>query len=143
MRDLSSRRISSSPSGVNPRVIAIGFLGLMLIGIIILMILFAGGSTIEADESYYIDGKLKTIITSSTDEPQKVWVQHTVYREDDLLTREKIGDTYSSVVELVKGPNLVEYPLVLEPGEYKIFTYVSTADDSPRRITGFISQIEV
>jgi len=143
MKDLSSRRFSSSKSSISPRVIAIGFLALMLIGIIILMVLFAGGSTIEADESYYIDGKLKTIISYSEDDHQKVWVQHTIYREDDLLTREKIGDTYSTTVELLKGPNLVEYAVPLEPGLYKVFTYVSTTDPSPRRITGFISLVEV
>lgn len=143
MKDLSSRRGSSSRSGVSPRMVAIGFLVLMFIGLVILMVLFAGGSTIEADESYYIDGKLKTIITYNADEPQKVWVQHTIYREDDLLTREKIGETYSTTVDLVKGPNLVEYAVALDPGVYKVFTYISTTDESPRRLAGFISMVDV
>ncbi|HJJ35928.1 MAG TPA: hypothetical protein O0X27_01990 [Methanocorpusculum sp.] len=142
MKDLSSRRLSSPKSGVTPRMVAIGFLILMLIGLVILMVLFAGGSSIDADESYYIDGKLKTIINYANDDQQTVWVQHTIYREDDLLTREKIGDTYSTQVKLLKGPNLVEYAVPLEPGVYKVFTYISTTDESPRRITGFISTVE-
>ena len=143
MKDLSSRRLSSSKSGVSPRMVAIGFLILMFVGIIILMVLFAGGSSIDADESYYIDGKLKTIITYANDDHQTVWVQHTIYREYDLFTREKIGDTYSTKIELVKGPNLIEYAVALEPGVYKVFTYISTTDESPRRITGFISTVEI
>ena len=41
MKDLSSRKPSFSLSNASPRTIIIGFLSLLLIGLVIIMILFA------------------------------------------------------------------------------------------------------
>ncbi len=143
MNDLSSHRRLSLCSALSPMVIAIVFVCLMLIGLVVLMVLYAGGNTMDADDSVYIDGKLKTIINYNADTPQEVWVQYTIYRENGLLIREKVGETYSTRVILSKGLNLVEYATPLSTGTYKVFTYISTTDETPKRMTGFISTVEI
>ncbi|HJJ30752.1 MAG TPA: hypothetical protein O0X97_00715 [Methanocorpusculum sp.] len=143
MRDLGSRKPLAALSSPTPRMIVIGFLTLLLVGLVIIMVIFANGMSIDANDTVYSDGKLKTIINYHDDTPEDIWVQYMVYREDGILSREKIGETYSYIMPLKKGPNLAEYKVNLEPGTYKVFIYLSTTDPEPKRITGFIHSVEI
>ena len=65
---------------VNPRSVLIGGLVVLLAGLIIILLLFSGGAGVDADTPVYDDGVLKTTISYSGDEPQKVWVQYNIFR---------------------------------------------------------------
>lgn len=143
MRDLGSGKPFAALASPSPRMIVIGFLTLLLIGLVIIMVIFANGVSIDANETVYSDGKLKTIVNYHDETPQDIWVQYMIYREDGILSREKIGETYSYIMPLKKGPNLAEYKIKLEPGTYKIFIYLSTTDPEPKRITGFIHSVDI
>lgn len=143
MKDLTSRKPSFSLSNASPKTIIIGFLILLLIGLVIIMILFAGGTSIDADDTVYIDGSLKTIVNYGDDTPQDYWVQYKIYREDGILSREQVGDLYSYIMTFRKGPNVTEYKIPLKKGDYQIFIYISTVEENPKRVTGFIRSITI
>lgn len=128
---------------VNPRTILIGGLAVLLAGLIIILFLFSGGSGIDADTPVYDDGVLKTTISSSGDKPQTVWVQYNIFRQDSMFTSTQIGDTFSFTETLRKGNTLSECPVELERGEYKIFIYISTYEENPKRLAGFIRTIQI
>ncbi|MCQ2376403.1 MAG: hypothetical protein MJ006_00155 [Methanocorpusculum sp.] len=143
MKDLSSRRFPVSFSNPSPRVLLIGFLLLMLIGLVIILILFSGGSSMGADDTVYIDGSLKTIVTYGEDTPQDYWVQYKIYREGGFLSREQIGELYSYIMTFKKGPNVTEYKIPLQKGDYQVFIYISTVEEHPKRVTGFIHPVTI
>ena len=143
MRDLYPRKPFAALASPTPRMIVIGFLTLLLIGLIIIMVIFANGVSIDANDTIYTDGKLKTIVNYHDETPQDIWVQYMIYREEGILSREKIGETYSYIMPLKKGQNLAEYKVKLEPGTYKVFIYLSNTDPEPKRITGFIHSVEI
>ncbi len=128
---------------ISPRNLLIGGLIVLLAGLIIILLLFSGGAGINVDTPVYDDGVLKTTITYSGDTPQDVWVQYNIFKQNDILTSTQIGDTFSFVETLKKGNTLSELPLDLEPGEYKIFIYISTRDETPDRLAGFIRTIQI
>lgn len=128
---------------VNPRTILIGGLAVLLAGLIIILFLFSGGSGIDADTPVYDDGVLKTTISSSGDKPQTVWIQYNIFRQDSMFTSTQIGDTFSFTETLRKGNTLSECPVELERGEYKIFIYISTYEENPKRLAGFIRTIQI
>lgn len=143
MKDLSSPKFPVSLSNPSPRTLLIGFLILLLIGLVVIMILFAGGASMEADDTVYIDGTLKTIINYGEDTPQDYWVQYKIYHEDGILSREQIGDTYSYILTFKKGPNLTGYTVPLRKGNYQIFIYISTVEENPKRVTAFVHPITI
>ncbi|HJJ38547.1 MAG TPA: hypothetical protein O0X42_00285 [Methanocorpusculum sp.] len=143
MKDLSSPRLPKALSSPSPRMLLIGFLILLLIGLVIIMVIFSNGVAVDANDTVYSDGKLKTIINYHDENPEEIWVQYVIYREDGILSREKIGKTYSYILPLKKGQNLAEYKIKLDPGTYKVFIYLSTTDPEPKRITGFIHSVDV
>lgn len=128
---------------VNPRSILIGGLIVLLAGLIIILMLFSGGSGIDADTPVYDDGILKTTISYSGDDPLKVWVQYNIFRQNSVFSSTQIGGTFSFVETLEKGNTLSECPVELEPGEYKIFLYISTCAENPKRLAGFIRTIQI
>ena len=144
MKDLSSRKpLSSAISSASPRVLLIGFLILLLIGLVIIMFLFAGGSSVSADDTVYIDGSLKTVINYGEDLPQDYWVQYKVYRDDGILSRNQIGEVHSTIMTFKKGPNVAGYKIPLPHGDYQIFIYISTVEENPKRVTAFVHSITI
>lgn len=135
MNDLTSRRRKGGAE-VTPRTIVIGFLFLTIIGLIVVLILFAGSFTVEAGDMVHVDGKLITTVSSTNEEPTDVWVQHLIYRDNGIFSREKVGETYSVIQTLTNGENVLVCPAALGPGTYKIFIYISSADESQRRLAG-------
>lgn len=131
------------PDPVNPRALLIGGLAVLLAGLIIILVLFSGGAGIEADTPIYDDGILKTTITYTKDEPQDVWIQYNIFRQENPFSSVQIGDTHSFVETLKKGNTLSLCPVFLEDGEYKIFIYISTLEDNPKRLAGFIKTIHI
>ncbi|MBR4987441.1 MAG: hypothetical protein IKY81_02105 [Methanocorpusculum sp.] len=128
---------------VNPRTILIGGLAVLLAGLIIILLLFSGGGGINADTPVYDDGVLKTTISYSDDELQDVWVQYNIFRQDGLFSSTQIGSTFSFAETLTKGNTLSECPVTLEAGEYKIFIYISTYTENPKRLAGYIKTIQI
>ncbi len=128
---------------VNPRTLLIGGLTVLLAGLIIILILFSGGGGISADTPVYDDGVLKTTISYDKDTPQKVWVQYNIFRQNGIFSSTQIGKTFSFTETLRKGNILSECPVELEPGEYKIFLYISTYEDNAKRLAGFIHTIQI
>lgn len=128
---------------VNPRTVLIGGLTVLLAGLIIILLLFSGGSGIDADTPVYDDGVLKTTISYTKDTPQKVWVQYNIFRQDGMFSSTQIGNTFSFAETLQKGNTLSECPVELDAGEYKIFIYISTYEDNPKRLAGFIRTIQI
>ncbi|HJJ41543.1 MAG TPA: hypothetical protein O0X63_05195 [Methanocorpusculum sp.] len=128
---------------VNPRSVLIGGLVVLLAGLIIILLLFSGGAGVDADTPVYDDGVLKTTISYSGDEPQKVWVQYNIFRQDNLISSTQIGSTFSFVETLTNGNTLSECPVELDAGEYKIFIYISTYAENPKRLAGFIRTIQI
>ena len=97
----------------------------------------------DADDTVYIDESLKTIVNYGDDTPQDYWVQYKIYREDGILSREQVGDLYSYIMTFRKGPNVTEYKVPLKKGDYQIFIYISTVEENPKRVTGFIRSITI
>lgn len=128
---------------VNPRNILIGGLVVLLAGLIIILLLFSGGSGIDADTPVYDDGVLKTTISYTGDDAKTVWVQYNIFRQDSIVSSTQIGDTFSFTETLRKGNTLSECPVELEKGEYKIFIYLSTYEENPKRLAGFIRTIQI
>ena len=128
---------------INPRNVLIGGLVVLLAGLIIILFLFSGGSGVDADTPVYDDGILKTTISYTGDEPEKVWVQYNIFRQDGMFSSTQIGNTFSFVETLTKGITLSECPVELESGEYKIFIYISTFEENPKRLAGYIRTIQI
>ena len=128
---------------INPRNVLIGGLVVLLAGLIIILILFSGGSGVDADTKVYYDGILKTTISYTGDEPEKVWVQYNIFHQDGMFSSTQIGNTFSFVETLTKGNTLSECPVELESGEYKIFIYISTFEENPKRLAGYIRTIQI
>ena len=128
---------------INPRNVLIGGLVVLLAGLIIILFLFSGGSGVDADTPVYDDGILKTTISYTGDEPEKVWVQYNIFRQDGMFSSTQIGNTFSFVKTLTKGNTLSECPVELESGEYKIFIYISTFEENPKRLAGYIRTIQI
>ncbi len=128
---------------INPRNVLIGGLVVLLAGLIIILILFSGGSGVDADTPVYDDGILKTTISYTGDEPEKVWVQYNIFHQDGMFSSTQIGNTFSFVETLTKGITLSECPVELESGEYKIFIYISTFEENPKRLAGYIRTIQI
>lgn len=131
------------PDPVNPRTLLIGGLAVLLAGLVIILILFSGGAGINADTPIYDDGVLKTTITYSGDTPQEVWIQYNIFRQENPFSSVQIGETFSFVDTLEKGNTLSLCPVFLEDGEYKIFIYISTLEENPKRLAGFIKTIQI
>ena len=128
---------------INPRNVLIGGLVVLLAGLIIILFLFSGGSGVDADTRVYDDGILKTTISYTGDEPEKVWVQYNIFRQDGMFSSTQIGNTFSFVETLTNGNTLSECPVELESGEYKIFIYISTFEENPKRLAGYIRTIQI
>lgn len=128
---------------INPRTILIGGLTILLAGLIIILLLFSGGGGIDADTPVYDDGVLKTTISYTKDTPQEVWVQYNIFRQNSIFSSTQIGDTFTFTETLRKGNTLSECPVELEPGEYKIFIYISTYEENAKRLAGFIRTIQI
>ena len=128
---------------INPRNVLIGGLVVLLAGLIIILFLFSGGSGVDADTPVYDDGILKTTISYTGDEPEKVWVQYNIFRQDGMFSSTQIGNTFSFVETLTNGNTLSECPVELESGEYKIFIYISTFEENPKRLAGYIRTIQI
>ncbi|MBE6506333.1 MAG: hypothetical protein E7Z72_00185 [Methanocorpusculum parvum] len=128
---------------VNPRNILIGGLLVLLAGLIIILFLFSGGAGIDADTPVYDDGVLKTTISYSGDDSPDVWVQYNIFRQDGMFFSTQIGGTHSFKETLTKGNTLSECPVELEAGEYKIFLYISSYEDNPKRLAGYIRTIQI
>ncbi|HJJ39923.1 MAG TPA: hypothetical protein O0X25_00695 [Methanocorpusculum sp.] len=136
MKDLSDREPITSG-----RTIIILALLVLLAGLVIILFMFAGGASVDADTPIYVDGKLMTTISNSGDS-QKTWVQYNIYRQGGLSS-EQVGETYSYITELQKGNTLSTCDVTLSPGTYKVFIYISSCEENPVRIAGFIKDIEV
>jgi len=123
------------------RIIVFSFLIAVLIALVVVLIVFAGGSSYDVDTPVYKDGKLVTTISNSGND-EMVWVQYRIFRQDGLKS-EQIGDTFSYGVDLKKGKTVTTCDVNLDPGKYKIFIYLSTYVEDSQRIAGFVRDIEV
>lgn len=124
------------------RKLIIGGLAILLVGLIVILVLFSGSSGIDVDTPIYDDGVLKTTVTYSGEDTRDVWIQYNIFRQDNILSSTKIGDTFTFYETLSKGNTLSSLPIDLTSGEYKIFIYFSTVEDNPKRIAAFIKTIK-
>lgn len=129
---------------VNVRNIFIGGLVILLLGLGVILLIFSGGAPIDIDTPVYDSGVLKTTFSYGGDSPRDVWVQYSIFRQTNLLTSTEIGEPQSFALTFTKGNTLSECPVLLQPGEYKIFIYVLPREEGNHgRIAGFIRNIEV
>lgn len=136
MKDLSGREPMSTT-----RVVVVGALIALVIGLVVILLLFAGGSSFDVDTPKYQDGKLLTTISNSG-EDRTVWVQYNIFYQEGFGS-EQVGDTFSYVTNLKKGNTLSTCDVTLKPGSYKIFIYISSYDEKAERLAGFVRDIEV
>jgi len=136
MKDLSGRDSINTK-----RVAIIAALIALVIGLIVILFLFGGGSSFDVNTPKYQDGKLLTTVTNSGQD-KKVWIQYNIFRQEGFGS-EQVGDTYSYVIDAKKGNTLSTCDVTLKPGPYKVFIYISSYSNNPERIAGFIRDIEV
>ncbi len=138
MKDFSDR------NPVNIRSIFIGGLVILLAGLITIMVLFSGGSSIDADTPVYDNGSLKTTFSYHGPQPRDVWIQYSIFRQTGILSSTGVGEAQSFAMTFYTGNTLAACPVTLTPGEYKIFIYVlDREDDRAGRLAGFIRTITV
>ncbi|MDU9376675.1 hypothetical protein McpSp1_12990 [Methanocorpusculaceae archaeon Sp1] len=119
---------------------------LILTGIIVcflvVIIITAGGALVDAEDPVYQNGHLVAAFQYNG-EPKDVWVQCVIFRVDDLLSSEQIGDVLSLAETFSKGREVCEFPIDLAPGSYSVRLYVRERDEGSARLAAFIKNFEV
>lgn len=115
----------------------------LVVGVTVILLLFSGAPQIDAGDTFYNNGVLKTPLIYGNDEPLDVWIQYDVTKSGDMLSYDKYYPVQSYTLTLNKGVTVSEMPVYLSPGKYKIFIYILDRTENHRRITGFIKYVEV
>ena len=119
---------------------------LVLAGIIVCLlaaiIFTAGAASVDAEDPVYVNGHLVAAFQYSG-ETKDVWVQCVIFRVDDLLSSEQVGDVLSLAETFSQGREICALPVALEPGSYSVRLYVRERNDGAARLAAFIKNFEV